>query len=51
MDEKSGAEIFASFRELVHSVVVHDRQHGDVEVVGHLAALLGSRAEMLGGLW
>lgn len=51
LDDISGAEVFTSFRELVHSVVIRDRPDGRVEaeVIGHLSALIGDRAEMLGG--
>ncbi len=50
LDARVDAEAIVAFRNLVDSVVVHDRHGGvEVEVIGHLPALIGANAEMLGG--
>lgn len=51
LDSRTDAEAFAAFRALVDHVTVHDKEGGqtEVEVVGRLAALLGTNAEILGG--
>jgi site-specific DNA recombinase len=45
------AEAFKAFRDLVDSVIVRDTANNgvEVEIIGHLSALLGKKAEMLGG--
>ncbi len=51
LDARVDAEAIVAFRNLVDSVVVHDRPDGgvEVEVIGHLSALIGANAEILGG--
>ncbi|WP_425070058.1 recombinase family protein [Rhizobium tumorigenes] len=51
LDPRLDADAIASFRALVDSVVIHDTPAGGVEaeVIGHLAALIGRDAELLGG--
>lgn len=51
LDARADSEAIAAFRSLVDSVIVHDRVDGgvEVEVIGHLSALIGAKAEMLGG--
>ncbi len=51
IDPREDAEIHEVFRELVDSIVVHDTPGGgvNVEVVGHIAALVGKDAENWGG--
>lgn len=51
LDEYADAEAIASFRALVDRVVIHDTPTGGVEaeVISHLSALIGDRADMLGG--
>ncbi|MBZ7923143.1 recombinase family protein [Ensifer adhaerens] len=51
LDPKADAGALAEFRSLVDSVIVHDRKDGgvEVEVIGHLSALVGAKAELLGG--
>jgi hypothetical protein len=51
LDDGVDAEAIAAVRGLVDSVAVHDTVTGgvEVEVVGHLSALIGPPAEMLGG--
>jgi len=51
LDARIDGGTIASFRTLVDSVVIHDAADGGVEaeVIGHLAALIGREAELLGG--
>lgn len=51
LDDRTDAEAIAAFRALVDRVVVHDKPGGgvEVEVIGHLSALIGAPAEILGG--
>jgi hypothetical protein len=51
LDERHDAETIATFRELVDSVVVIDTADGgyDAHVIGHLEALIGKDAAVLGG--
>jgi DNA invertase Pin-like site-specific DNA recombinase len=53
LDDRADSEAIAAVRALVDSVVVHDTISGgvEVEVIGHLAALIGPTAEMLGDVW
>ncbi|WP_412065161.1 recombinase family protein [Rhizobium sp. SYY.PMSO] len=51
LDEHADADAIASFRALVDRVVVHDTPTGGVEaeVVSRISALIGDKADMLGG--
>ncbi|WP_107341094.1 recombinase family protein [Agrobacterium pusense] len=51
LDRITDSEVHIAFRDLVDHVTVIDREDGGVEaeIVGHIAALVGSPAEMLGG--
>ena len=51
MDARAYAETIAAFRELVDRVVILDAPNNavEVQVIRRLAALVGAKAEMLGG--
>lgn len=51
LDDRADAEAIKAFRALVSHVVVHDADGGGVkvEIIGHLSALIGHDAELLGG--